>query len=170
MIQAKGGWHWLVVDPDIPHLPLLWFVSSQLHARNKPLLSRTFCFLPNYFQFVPSNVVSLLIFTLEVFSSLCCFVPEALFSHPCSAALSVSERKTMHHLRLLSVILIRQTARWIQGNRGMCALQNQKLLQNVTKDKGFQVWATLLRFTGQGNANLEVCSLAGPCQHKVPFL
>lgn len=74
------------------HLPGLWFVSSQLHARNTPLLSWAFCFLPNYFQFVPSNVDSLLIFTLGVFSFLCCFVPEAWFSHPHSAALLISLR------------------------------------------------------------------------------
>lgn len=144
MIQAKGGWHWLIVDPEVLDLLLLQLVSHNFMLEtNTPLLSCAFCFLPNYSQFVPSNAVSLLIFTLEVFSFLCCFVPEALFSHPHSATLLISLRANMHHLKLLSVILIRQAARWIQRNRGMCTLQKQKLSQNFAEDKGFQVWTTL---------------------------
>lgn len=141
MIQAKGGWHWLMADPDmLDLLPLLWLVSSQLHARNTPQLSWAFCFLPNCpFQcHFSSNFHSRGVFL----SLLLCSISTVLTSPLCSP-FNLSESKLMHHLRLVSVILITQTARWIQRNRGMCTLQKRKLLQNFAKDKGFQLWATL---------------------------
>lgn len=58
----------------VHHIWSVWFISSQLHCRNRPLLSWSF-WLPNYFQFVPYSGISLLIFTLGAFSLLCFFVP-----------------------------------------------------------------------------------------------